>query len=249
MTHGFVRVAIVAGTLLPAGPVLAELRVWTTTRTEHVLRSALPGNDLDLHGPLPRTAYALVARRLSALVLLCARESLLRSADDLEKKLAGPSPSPLEQLSARRVAACWLQLQFTNTLHPQPDGQTLRQQKFVLKLKESAEHLFDNAVRSLALVRKLVPGVAIAKPETVQAPAPNGQAPEAHAKNGKLNGKPKAQTGKLNGKPKAQTGNLNGKTKPEVDQSAWPVEASMPINRIKLFMPDTKPDLVPAGEG
>jgi hypothetical protein len=95
-------------------------------------------------------------------------------ADDLEKQLAGPSPSPLEQLSARRVAACWLELQFTNTLHPQPDGQTLRQQKFILMLKESAERRFDAAVMSLALVRKLVPIVASGKPEPVQSPASSG---------------------------------------------------------------------------
>ena len=126
-------------------------------------------------------------------------ESLLRSADDLEKKLAGPSPSPLEQLSARRVAACWLQLQFTNTLHPQPDGQTLRQQKFVLKLKESAERLFDNAVRSLALVRKLVPNVASAKPQAVQEPAPM-------AKNRKPTPRTAVATGRPRPKPAISTG-------------------------------------------
>ena len=45
-THGFVAVAMVAGTLLPTEAAMAELRVWTTVRTEHVLRSAPPGNDL-----------------------------------------------------------------------------------------------------------------------------------------------------------------------------------------------------------
>ncbi len=46
MMHTLVGVAIVAGTLLPTGPALADLRVWTTARTEHVLRSAPPGGDL-----------------------------------------------------------------------------------------------------------------------------------------------------------------------------------------------------------
>ena len=45
-THGIVAVIVIAGTLLPTGSVMAELRVWTTAHTEHVLRSAPPGNDL-----------------------------------------------------------------------------------------------------------------------------------------------------------------------------------------------------------
>ena len=45
-THALMAVAIIAGTLLPAGPAMAELRVWTTAQTEHVLRSAPPGGGL-----------------------------------------------------------------------------------------------------------------------------------------------------------------------------------------------------------
>ena len=44
--HGLVAVAMVAGAFVPTGAAMAELRVWTTARTEHVLRSAPPGNDL-----------------------------------------------------------------------------------------------------------------------------------------------------------------------------------------------------------
>ncbi len=56
-THGFVAVAMVAGTLLPTGAAMAELRVWTTVRTEHVLRSAPPGNDLTVSASAARNQW------------------------------------------------------------------------------------------------------------------------------------------------------------------------------------------------
>ena len=37
------------------------------------------------------------------------REALIRKLDLLCAELAGPAPTPLEQLLAERVAACWLQ--------------------------------------------------------------------------------------------------------------------------------------------
>lgn len=38
-------------------------------------------------------------------------ESLRRSAEELEKELAGEDPSPLLRLAAQRFTACWLQVQ------------------------------------------------------------------------------------------------------------------------------------------
>ena len=83
----------------------------------------------------------------------------------------------------------------------------------------SAERRFDAAVRSLALVRS-----SCRRSHRRPRPVADGQAEQ--------------------GQPK--TGNRNGKAK---DQSWWPAEAGMPINRVKLFMPESKPEPVPVGEG
>ena len=68
MMHGFVAVAMVAGTLLPTGSVRAELRVWTTAQTEHVFRSAPPGNDLAVSVSAARNerrSFQVLLRRTS----------------------------------------------------------------------------------------------------------------------------------------------------------------------------------------
>lgn len=84
-------------------------------------------------------------------------ESLARKAAAMRLELGGPSPSPLEQLCVQRIVATWLELQWTDTIYPEPTGETLNIQKFVLKRKESAERRFGAAVKSLSLVRKLLP--------------------------------------------------------------------------------------------
>src|SRR5450759_1700174 len=84
-------------------------------------------------------------------------ESLARKAADMRLELSNPAPSPLEQICVQRIVAMWLELQWTETTFPEPTGKTLDVQKFVLKRKESAERRFSSAVKSLMLVRKLLP--------------------------------------------------------------------------------------------
>jgi hypothetical protein len=84
-------------------------------------------------------------------------ESLARKAADMRLQLAGPDPSPLEQICVQRIVATWLELQWTETTFPEPTGKTLDVQKFVLKRKDSAERRFSASVKSLMLVRKLLP--------------------------------------------------------------------------------------------
>ncbi|GAG50850.1 unnamed protein product, partial [marine sediment metagenome] len=84
-------------------------------------------------------------------------ESLHRKAEQMERELAGTSPTPLETLAVKRVVATWLELQLTDTIHPRPQGQTLKHERFALDLKRAAQRHFDTAVKSLALVRKMLP--------------------------------------------------------------------------------------------
>ena len=84
-------------------------------------------------------------------------ESLARKAADMRSELSGPNPTPLEQICVQRVVAMWLEMQWTDTTFPEPTGKTLDVQKFVLKRKDSAERRFSASVKSLMLVRKLLP--------------------------------------------------------------------------------------------
>ncbi len=98
-------------------------------------------------------------------------EAVLRQAEAMEKELAGPAPTPLERLAIQRVVACWLELQYIDMLHPYPQGESLKQARFVLDLKLAAQRRFDSAVKSLALVRRLLPATVAAWPAAAEAPA------------------------------------------------------------------------------
>jgi hypothetical protein len=162
-------------------------------------------------------------------------ESVRRSADELERHLAGDSPSPLELLCARRVAACWLELQVVNCKHPQPDGENLRQQKFILELKESADRRFHFAVKSLALVQRLLPPVresgrmSATQPRSCSSCNGQGCPPELASDHGGRNGT-----------------TANGK-KPRGSKRSQ--AAGVPVNRLKCFLGERDQELVPVGGG
>lgn len=84
-------------------------------------------------------------------------ESLLRKAEQMKTELLGPSPSKLEKLAVERVVACWLEMEYLATAYPVAKGETLGQARFALKQKESSERRFNAALKSLALVRKMLP--------------------------------------------------------------------------------------------
>jgi hypothetical protein len=87
-------------------------------------------------------------------------ESLRRTVDEMEVELLGDSASRLERMAIQRIVATWLELQFTDTVHPEPQGKSLAQVKFALDLKNSAQRRFDAALKSLSLVKKMLPGEA-----------------------------------------------------------------------------------------
>ncbi len=136
--------------------------------------------DLAAHARLTLVRHIARGDQLTA-------EAVLRKAEAMEKELAGPAPSPLERLAVQRVAACWLELQYIDMLHPYPQGATVTHAKFALDLKLSAQRRFDSAVKSLALVRKLLPAQVAAEPAAAQAP-PNPRRRGGSRRNGENHG-------------------------------------------------------------
>ena len=74
----------------------------------------------------------------------------------LRKDVAGPNPSPLESLLADRIALCWLQLQYADTIYAQNMSQLTHQQSEHMQNRQDRAHRrFLAAVKTLAQVRKL----------------------------------------------------------------------------------------------
>ncbi|MEO8495480.1 MAG: hypothetical protein ABI614_10440 [Planctomycetota bacterium] len=99
-------------------------------------------------------------------------ESLRRTVDEMEVELLGNDASRLERMAVQRIVATWLELQFTDTVHPEPQGKSLAQVKFSLDLKNSAQRRFDGALKSLSLVRKMLPSKAAAGKDAKSAELP-----------------------------------------------------------------------------
>lgn len=85
------------------------------------------------------------------------RESVRRTADELLGTLTKDTSSPIERLAAERVVACRLESEYVSMLHAVPQGATIAQQKYHLLLKSSAQRRYDQALRSLAILKKLLP--------------------------------------------------------------------------------------------
>ena len=165
---------------------------------------------------------------------LFAKDSLMRHAADMEKNLAGPSPSALERLAVQRIVACWLETHYAALQGPEPTGNTLKHAKFALQLKESAEKRFHAAIKSLTLIRKMLPSNAVieAKPaqDTASAPVPSPSATPAVAAKGPANG-----SGSTNG-----NGLTNGHRRsipPVLLRGANSENGHVPANRIAKHLP------------
>jgi hypothetical protein len=70
------------------------------------------------HGDLAQQAEEAWLR-LAAGHDLFLHESLIRKLRDLRGELAGPDPSPLEQLLVGRIVACWLQVHYADAVYAQ----------------------------------------------------------------------------------------------------------------------------------
>jgi hypothetical protein len=90
------------------------------------------------------------------------RETMPHTLEALRAKLAGESPSPLEQLLGERIAATWLQLHYFETLYIQNiDKLTILQSEFHQKRIDRAHRRHLSAIKTLAQIRKMGPAVQI----------------------------------------------------------------------------------------
>jgi hypothetical protein len=86
---------------------------------------------------------------------LAFKEALRRKLELLRAELAGPSPSPLEQLLADRAATCWLWLHDLEIRLAQAKDLTIPQAEYRQRAVDRAHKRYLAALKTLALVRKL----------------------------------------------------------------------------------------------
>lgn len=86
-----------------------------------------------------------------------AREALRKKLRDMRAALAGPSPSPLEQLLVERVVMCWLHSYQADMVYARAVGQLPPQQvELYHRRQDRAARQYLKALRSLADVRRLL---------------------------------------------------------------------------------------------
>ncbi len=78
------------------------------------------------------------------------------------EELAGPEPSPLEQLLAERIVACWLQLQYAEAIYAQNLGDmNMVQSEYHQRRLDRLHKRYLSSIKTLAQIRKLGPAVQI----------------------------------------------------------------------------------------
>lgn len=88
---------------------------------------------------------------------LLARESIARKLRSLRDELVGPSPTPLEQLAVDRIAICWLQVQYADTLFGGTHQAASKRTAMTIRWLDQAARRYNAAVRSLLDIRRLLP--------------------------------------------------------------------------------------------
>jgi len=150
----------------PAEPrVSAELRV--------LVQSAQAGNPaalphirkiLDDHPEVWRHVgdLATLAERAWIAVLAAdhpvAVESMKRTLAEMKADLAGENPTRIERLLVDQVVACWMEVNYLESVSADPGRGSLDQSAFRLKRLESAQRRYLQALKSLTELRALAPG-------------------------------------------------------------------------------------------
>jgi len=91
--------------------------------------------------------------------LLC-KESLRRQLDAMQVELSGPDPTPLEKMLVKRILTCWVQVSFADALAAQAQERQAApgQLRYLQKRQESAGRCLTEAVKQLALARRMAQG-------------------------------------------------------------------------------------------
>ncbi len=90
---------------------------------------------------------------------LVIQEALHSKLNALRREIGGPDPSPLEDLLAQRIAACWLQVHYLETMYAQNlknCGLTGRQSESFQRSIDRAQRRYLSAIKTLVQVRRLL---------------------------------------------------------------------------------------------
>jgi hypothetical protein len=87
------------------------------------------------------------------------REALERKLQRLRTELSGPAPTPLESLLVDRILACWLQVNYADAAFAQLKNPSLTHHSLAMRRQGGAQQRYLQAVKMLAIVRKLLPAV------------------------------------------------------------------------------------------
>jgi hypothetical protein len=134
-------------------------------------------------------------------------ESVRRRAEEMRRELAGAFPTPLELLAVERVVAAWLQVQHVESQIVLADGE-IHRAKFWLQRQLQASRVYHAAVKSLLLVRELLPPAT--EPSSL---ASNGTGDSTANHNGQLRPNGKAGSPSRQPEPRATVNRINGTMK------------------------------------
>jgi hypothetical protein len=84
------------------------------------------------------------------------KESLGRQIEAMKIDLAGPDPSPLETLLVERIAACWLQMGYSDAVAAGVGNISIQQANYNRKRQDSAHRRYLSALATLAMTRRLL---------------------------------------------------------------------------------------------
>jgi hypothetical protein len=94
---------------------------------------------------------------------LLVRETVARKAKAMEEELAGPSPTPLEGLLARRAVLCWLLVHIAELDAADLAAKGVAEGIHVQRRADSANRRFMQTLKTLSTVRRLIPAQKGAK--------------------------------------------------------------------------------------
>ena len=85
-------------------------------------------------------------------------ESLWRTIEEMKRTLGGDAPTPLESLLIGQIVAAWLAGRYADLAYVQNTESSLRQGTFLLLRQRVNHERLNSALKTLAQVRKLLPG-------------------------------------------------------------------------------------------
>jgi hypothetical protein len=187
---------------------------------------------LDANPEIWRRVGDLAAHALLTLARLIAEgdqllfESIQRKAADLEAELLAEAPTSLERLGVQRVVACWLQLQYADTMVCTA-RENVTQSKFWSGQQDRAHRRYQSSVKQLLAIRELVPSTT----KTAAGPAAEPGSPETTG-----GSDPNATSRPVgnNGNGKASVARPGDGEPPKPAEGLGPANGR-PVNRILAF--------------